>query len=121
MSMTFYDHAGRAAAYAEDDVHIFLYTGHPVGYIVEGSIYAFSGRHLGTLRAGWVRDHAGLAVLCTEEAVTAEALAPPQKLDKPPKMLKKPKPAKDRRELPPDRPEEVAGWSASPPEALFRE
>jgi 4-fold beta flower protein len=119
MPMTFYDRAGKAFAYAEDDVHIFLYTGHPAGYIVDGSVYAFSGRHLGTLRAGWLRDHAGKAVLCTGEAVAADGLEPPLKLDKPPKLLKKPKPAKGHRETAPHRSDDEPGWSETPPEALF--
>ena len=120
MPMTFYDRTGKAVAYAEDDVHIFLYTGHPVGYIVEGSLYAFSGRHLGTIRSGWIRDSAGQAVLCTDEAVAADGVEPPQKHVKPPKLLKKPKPTKDRRAPAPPRPDDTAGWSEISAEGFFR-
>jgi hypothetical protein len=121
MPMTFYDRGGRAVAYTEDDVHVFLYSGHPVGYIVGGSLYSFPGQHLGTLRAGWLRDHAGAGVLCTDEAVEADGLTPPERHVKPPKLLKKTKPAKGPRTPVPIRPEDRAGWSELSPEAFFSE
>lgn len=118
MPMTFYDRSGKPVAYTEDDVHIFLYSGHPVGYLYDGSFYSYSGRHLGTLRTGWIRDHAGACVFFTDEAMV-RALPLPEKLVKPPKLLKKPKPSKERRETPPPRAEETDEWSQSSPETFF--
>jgi hypothetical protein len=118
MSMTFYDRTGRAVAYAEDDVHLFLYSGQPAAYIIDGSVYAYSGRHLGTVRSGRLRDHAGRCVCFTEEAAPA-GLELPEKRAKPPKLVKKPKPPKDRRELPPARPDDEDAWSELAAETFF--
>ena len=118
MPITFYDSTGRAVAYAEDDVHVYLYSGRPVAHIIEGSVYTYSGRHLGTLRAGLLRDHAGRCVFFTDDAAAGGSALPEKRL-KPPKLLKKPKPPKDRREPAPDRPEEAEGWSELSPETFF--
>ena len=118
MPMTFYEHSGKPIAYTEDDVHIFLYTGYPVGYLFDDSVYSYSGRHLGTVRMGWIRDHAGNGVFFTDEALNGGPPLP-QKQVKPPKLLKKPKPLKGRREAPPPRAEETAEWSAHSSERFF--
>lgn len=117
MPMTFYDRAGKAVAYTEDDVHLFLFSGYPVGYIVDGSVYSYSGRHLGTFRAGWLRDHAGACVFFTDEA--AAGLELPEKRVKPPKLLKKPKPPKGRREPAPPWAEDGTEWSELSGETFF--
>jgi hypothetical protein len=117
MPMTFYDRSGKPVAYTEDDVHVFLYSGYPVGYLYDSSVYSYSGRHLGTLRAGWIRDHAGDRVFFTDAVSSGPPL--PSKLVKPPKLLKKPKPAKGRREAPPPRAEDTEEWSAHPVEKFF--
>jgi hypothetical protein len=119
MPMSFYDRAGKAVAYTEDDVHIFLYTGHPAGYIADSSIYTYAGRHLGTIRAGWLRDPAGRSVFFTDEAVAAGGLELPEKRVKPPKLLKKPKPPRGRREPAPPRADDGDGWSELPPDTFF--
>ncbi len=118
MPMTFYDRSGKPVAYTEDDVHIFLYSGYAVGYLYNGSVYSYSGRHLGTLRTGWIRDHAGDCVFFTDEAMSSGPLLP-AKLVKPSKLLKKPKPAKGRREAPPPRAEDSAEWSQHASETFF--
>jgi len=118
MPMTFYDRTGKAAAYTEDDVHLFLFSGHAAGYIIDGAVYSYSGRHLGTIRAGWLRDHAGECVFFTEGAVE-RGLELPEKRVKPPKLLKKPKPPKGRREPAPPRAEDGGGWSELSPETFF--
>lgn len=118
MPMTFYDRTGKAVAYTEDDVHIFLYSGYPVGYLADGSVYSYSGRHLGTLCAGWLRDHGGHCVFFTDEAA---ALGPelPQKRLRPPKLLKKSKPPKGRREPAPPRFDDTQEWSQLSSETFF--
>ena len=118
MPMTFYDRAGKAVAYTEDDVHLFLFSGYPVGYIVDGSVYSYSGRHLGALRTGWLRDHAGACVFFTDDAAGG-GLELPEKRVKPPKLLKKPKPPKGRREPAPPRAEDGTEWSELSGETFF--
>jgi hypothetical protein len=118
MPMTFYDRTGKAVAYTEDDVHVFLFLGYPVGYITNGDVYSYSGRHLGTLRAGWLRDHAGQCVFFTEGAVE-RGLELPARRVKPPKLVKKLKPPKGHREPAPPRAEDGDGWSELSSETFF--
>ncbi len=118
MPMTFYDRSGKAVAYTEDDVHIFLYSGYPVGYLYDSSVYSYSGRHLGTLRAGWLRDHAGACVFFTDAVTEGDAPLPAKHM-KPPKLLKKPKPPKGRREAPPPRADNSDEWSQHSSETFF--
>lgn len=118
MPMTFYERSGKPVAYTEDDVHIFLYSGYPVGYLFDGSVYSYSGRHLGTLRTGWIRDHSGACVFFTDDAMDNGLPAPPKHV-KPPKLLKKPKPPKGRRETPPPRADDATEWSQHSSETFF--
>lgn len=118
MPMTFYDRSGKTVAYTEDDVHIFLYSGYPVGYLYNGSVYSYSGRHLGMLRTGWIRDHAGACVFFTDEATNGGPPMPAKHV-KPPKLLKKPKPLKGRREAPPPRADDTDEWSQHGAETFF--
>jgi hypothetical protein len=118
MPMTFYDRSGKAVAYTEDDVHLFLFSGFPVGYLLDGGVYSYSGRHLGTIRAGWLRDPTGACVFFTDGAVEGDLELPPKRA-KPPKLLKKPKPPKGRREPAPPRAEDSPGWSELSSETFF--
>ncbi len=66
---TLYDHKGQAIAYVDEDGEsIYLYGGQPVAFLSDDSIFAYSGKHLGWLDHGWVRDHAGQCVFFTDEA-----------------------------------------------------
>lgn len=121
MPMSFYDRTGRAVAYTEDDVNLFLYSGAPAGYIIDGSVYSYSGRHLGTIRSGWLRDHAGCSVLFTDEAASGGPELPEKRV-KPRKQLKKAKPPKEHREPAPPRAEDSSEWSpafSTSPETFF--
>jgi len=60
MDITFYDASGSAIAYTGDNEHIYLYSGEPVACLSDGSVYAYSGKHLGRFANGWIRDHEGL-------------------------------------------------------------
>ena len=46
MSLTFYDSSGKPVAYTEDGTHIYLFSGEPVAYLDNESVYSFSGKHL---------------------------------------------------------------------------
>lgn len=59
---TFYDQFGMAIAYTNDGQRLYLFDGGPAALIRRDSIYGYSGRHLGWLKDGWVRDHNGDAV-----------------------------------------------------------
>jgi hypothetical protein len=58
----FYDRFGVAIAYTNDGERIYLFDGRPAAFIRNGSVYAYSGQHLGWLSDGWIRDHNGDAV-----------------------------------------------------------
>ncbi len=94
MAQTFYDRQGSPTAYSDDDVNIYLYSGRAAAYIEGGSIYAFRGKHLGTLRRGWVRDNDGHCVFFTENAIRAGAPPRPTMRAEPTKNEKKPAPLK---------------------------
>jgi hypothetical protein len=118
MPRTFYDRSGKPVAYTEDEVHIFLYTGYPAGYLYDSAVYSYTGRHLGMLRSGWIRDHTGACVFFTEEA-TGGGPPLPELQAKPRKLLKKAKPPKGRRETPPPRADDLTEWSGQAAETFF--
>ena len=64
--LTFYDSYGTPVAYCDDGEAIYLYSGEPVAYLVEDSVYTYAGRHIGFVENGWVRDHDGRCVFSTE-------------------------------------------------------
>jgi hypothetical protein len=95
---TFYTKAGKAVAYDTDGIHIFLFNGRAVAYISGQSVYTYSGNHLGWYEDGWVYDHAGGCILCTEGAA-----------GRPFKPVKQPKSMKGiRQALPPKAPQQAA-------------
>lgn len=68
--MSLYDRQGRAVAWFDDEQEnpaIYLYSGRPVAWISDESIYAFSGAHLGWFIDGWIRDPHGHAVFFTPD------------------------------------------------------
>lgn len=107
--MTFYDMLGRPVAYADDGVHIFLFSGMPVGYLDSGSVWSYAGAHLGRFDDGWIRDNGGDAVFFTDNS-SGGPLKPLKQL-KPLKGLKQLKPLKSLRQMAPLRPSNTLGWS----------
>ena len=67
--LVLYDRMGEPVAYSEDGVHLYLFAGKPVAYFHAGSVYAYSGVHLGRWDEGWIRDNAGRCVFFTVQAV----------------------------------------------------
>ncbi|HEC40212.1 hypothetical protein LCGC14_0766200 [marine sediment metagenome] len=101
MSFTFYSKIGSPIAYTEDACHIFLFTGKPVAYIDEDSIYNYNGKHLGFFEDGWIEDHDGFYLFFTKTATGGPDRAMqdigPVKSEKskiPDKNTKEPKPKK---------------------------
>lgn len=109
MSLDFYDSLGNPVAYTDDGEHIFTFPGQPVAYLNSGSVYSFSGAHLGWLEDGQVRDHGGAVVFFTPEAAGGP-LKPLRKL-KPVKGLKQLNPLKGIRQFAPLKPLTTLSWS----------
>lgn len=118
MDIALYDSSGRPVAYVEDGVHIYLFTGEPVGHIIGQAIYAFTGTHLGYFENGWVRDHSGACVLFTADA-TGDAPVKPIQHTRPLKWEKRDKPVKGPIAPRPTKPSESPSWSSLSPEEFF--
>lgn len=117
--MVFYNKEGRPVAYCEDDAHVYLYDGTPVGYFDGDSLYSYSGTHLGWLLSGWVRDHEGSCVFFTDDA--ASGPTKPLKQLKPLKGLKQLRPLKGLKGLRPLRPLKSLSWSDISSEKFFEQ
>lgn len=109
MELTFYESNGKPVAYTEDGVHIYLFSGEPVAYLDEGSVYSFSGKHLGRFEKGWIRDNNGDCVFFTEVATGGPMK--PMKIMKPIKSMKQMKQMKSMKEIRPMRPMDSLSWS----------
>jgi len=96
MEVTFYDAQGDPVAYTEDMKTIYLFSGEPVAYLVDSSVYSFSGKHLGRFENGWIRDNYGNCVFFTDEAQEGGPTKPPP-CTKPAKDLKHIRPLKESR------------------------
>lgn len=117
MSFTFYNYEGRAIAYTDDGETIYLYTGEPVAYIYDDSIYTFDGYHIGWIGEGWIRDHDGNAAFFSERA-TGGPLKPLKQL-KPLKGVKRIKQVKYVRRIKPIKPYSKFTWSELSDESFF--
>ena len=110
MDATFYDSNGSPIAYTEDNEDIFLYSGMPVAYLSDNSVYAYSGRHLGWFDNGWIRDNGGFCTFFTEEA--SGGPMKPMKQMKPMKGMKGMKPMKGMKQMKPMKPMDQLSWSS---------
>lgn len=119
MELMFYDSKGKPVSYTEDCEHIYLFSGEPVAYFNNESIYSFSGRHLGRYKNGWIRDNNGQCVFFTENA-TGGPLKP-MKMMKPLKSLKQMKPLKGLKEMRPMKPMDSLWWSELSGEQFFKQ
>jgi hypothetical protein len=110
MDLTLYDSKGRPTAYSEDGVHIYTFSGLPVAYVSDGSVYSMEGKHLGWFAKGWLRDNKGRCVFFTDIAEGSGPMTPMTAM-KPMKSLKQIGPVKKDREPKPARPVESMSWS----------
>lgn len=117
MSLDFYDLNGNPIAYTDDGEHVFTFSGHPVAYFHDGSVYSFNGRHLGRFNNGLIRDNDGQVVFFSE-AATGGPIKPLRKL-KPLKGQKQLKPLKGLRSLRPLKPLDSMSWSALSGDQFF--
>ena len=93
--MEFYDRTGTPTCYLDDDEHIYLWNGIPVGYLYEAKVYSFAGRQLGWFSDGWLYDRSNHPALFSE-AATGGPIKPIRKI-KPVKGIKKVRPIKSVR------------------------
>jgi len=109
MELTFYDSTGAPIAYTADGKHIYLFSGEPVAFIDSGSVYSFSGKHLGRFEKGWIRNNIGQCVFFTENA-TGGPLRPMKKM-RPMKSMKQMLPMKAMKEMKPLKPMDASSWA----------
>ncbi|HEV2349528.1 MAG TPA: hypothetical protein VG028_06735 [Terriglobia bacterium] len=74
-----YDSSARAVAYiaSDKDLTIYLWSGKPVAYLEDDSIYGFNGKHLGWFLKGTVHDHDGNVVAAIAENFRGPVGLPP--------------------------------------------
>ena len=116
--MTFYNSEGRAVAYTEDNEHIYLFNGIPVGYFWGDLIYSFGGKQLGRFENGWIRDKKGLCVFFTENAQGSGPIRPVKHV-RPVKGVKRIKPIKGIRQIASVKAANLMGWSSISGERFF--
>ncbi|SRR6266446_349679 len=117
MALTFYDQAGTAVAYSQDEEHIYLFSGRAAGYIRGRNVYGYDGGHIGVFVNGWVWDHGGLAVFFTERARGGPMR--PVRSVKPVKSVRSVRPVKSVRAVAPVASVRSLGWSRQSGERFF--
>lgn len=118
MASTFFDSKGKPYAYTDDGETLYTFSGNPVAYISDDSIYSFSGTHLGYFENGLLRDRHGDALLFTSGA--SGGPLKPLTMMEPLKSLKQLKPLKSLRQLKPLKPIATLCWSTYSPEHIFQ-
>lgn len=110
---TLFDAQGRATAYIDDDMTIYLWSGKPVAFIYPDTshevsdIYGFNGKHLGWFIKGIARGNDGSAECGVKSVVSPPQVGPL----KSPKEYKPPKALLERRPLTPNFSQ---SWSDTP-------
>ncbi|WP_182103770.1 4-fold beta flower protein [Niallia taxi] len=115
--IVFYNKNGTAIAYSQDGQHIYTFTGKPVAYLYDVSVYSYSGKHLGRYENGWIRDNKGRCALFTSEA--SGGPVKPVKKVKPIKSVKQVKPVKSVKSVKPVKPVSSLSWSDLSSENFF--
>lgn len=117
MNLDFYDQRGAPIAYSEDREHIYTFDGRPVGYLSDGSVYGYSGKHLGRFENGLIRDNAGNVALFCQEC--SGGPIKPIKQIKPIKGIKQIRPIKGVRQIKPIMPTSTLCWSSLSSKQFF--
>lgn len=112
---SFFDSRGRAVAYLDisQELVFYLWSGQPVAYLDNESVYGFNGKHLGWYQNGRVYDLAGAVV-----AAPADAFREPVSTA-PPRAPQGLRPLKGLKELRPLKPMFRQTWSDTPASVFF--
>jgi hypothetical protein len=110
-----FDAEGKAVAYihADDGLIMYLWSGEPVAYLVDDSVYGFNGKHLGWFQKGAVYDDDGDIVAALATRFRGSVQRPPIK------SLRSLKPLKGLKELKPLKPLFGLSWSKLPAKYFF--
>jgi 4-fold beta-flower domain-containing protein len=111
----FYDSRGRAVAYiaGDRDLTIYLWTGEPIAYLDEDSVFGFNGKHLGWLKSGAIYDHDGDMIAALSDRFKEPVTTPPLK------SFKQFLPFKSFKEFKPFKPFFSLKWSEVPARIFF--
>ena len=116
--LTFYNHEGRAVAYLDDNgKSIYLYSGEPVAWLSNNSVFNCSGHYLGWFQDGWIRDRSGYCVFFTNNSSGGPAR--PARQARPARGARQARPARGAREARPARPARSSSWSDMSNESFF--
>ena len=105
----FYNRNGEPICYIEDNVHIFSFSGDPLGYLYDDKIYAYSGNLLGWYIDDWMVDLNGRSAFYTE--TSRGGLVKPTMKVAPIRSVKRITPIKCTRRVPSIRPIKQLSWS----------
>lgn len=113
--LAFFDNGGNPIAYVDldGDTTIYLWSGKPVAYLDQDSVYGFNGKHLGWFKGGIVYDNEGAIVVAT-----ASSFKIPLRLSSL-RGLKALKPLKGLKQWKPLRPWFSVFWSEIPANVFF--
>lgn len=119
MITTFYNSEGRAVAYIDDDGEaIYLYDGSPVAWLSDDGMFAYSGKFLGWLSDGWVRDLRGDCAFFTDSTSGGGPVRPVRQV-KPVRGVRGIRPVRGVRQVRPVRPVNSLSWSRLRSESFF--
>lgn len=108
MTLTFFNKIGKAVWYTNSKKDIFSFSGIPVGYIQNDSIYAYFGSHLAWFSDGLILNHSGEVLFFTKNAVGGPAKPALQSI--PNKLIPQTPPNKRSRASPPTFPPKRNSW-----------
>lgn len=113
--LNLFDSRGRAAVFLEpsDDLTFYLWSGEPVAYLDDDSVYGFNGKHLGWYRNGAVYDQDGDIVVAPASMFRGAVEAAP------PRGIRGLKPLKGIKELRPLKPLFGLSWARMPAAVFF--
>lgn len=117
MAITFYDRNGHAVAYSDDDVHVFLFGGEPIGYLEAEALYSYRGELMGWFEEGWLRDKDGRCIAYSEQATGGPIQ--PVKGRRPSPAVKQTLPTQERRDPRALRPIHSNAWSNQSAQEFF--
>lgn len=117
--IVFYNQKGQPVAYCKDNTHIYLFDGTPAAYLNQGSVYSYTGVHLGRFQKGWIRDNRGNCVFYTDNAIGGPVK--PVKRVSPVKSARCARPAKSARQARPASPAKTLSWSTLTSKEFFTE